>query len=1068
MRAKKLAKSGASRQTVDGSCEINSSYSDDVKKPKYSCVPVSYVLDRCDNDPRPYLTVRVFGKEVKALLDSGASQTILGKEGLWILHNFPARMRDSVGTYVETADAKRHKVDGVLNLPITLKGRTEHLNVLVVSSLQQALILGIDFWDCMHIVADVHHRQWDFASKPSPVCCSTIEGIKSEQHLKPEEKQLLQDLIEQHFKSEPETLGRTDRVTHVIDTGDARAIKQRYYPISPARQKLVDEELDKMLKLGVIEPSHSEWSSPIILLDKPDGSKRFCVDFRKVNLVTKKDAYPLPHVTSILDRLRDARYLSSLDIKSAYWQIPLEHSSKEKTAFTIPGRGLFQFVTMPFGLSNAPATWQRFVDNVLGPELEPHVFVYLDDVIVVTSDFNKHLEVLTEIFQRIRAAKLTLNQEKCKFCIPELRYLGYMVSEKGLRVDPDKVKAIVDIPVPRNQKDVRRFCGTASWYRRFIQDFATRLYPLTSLIKKRKTFQWTKEAQEAFQDIKACLVTAPILSCPDFTKPFTISCDASGVGLGAVLSQADERGEVVIAYGSRTLTKQEQKYSATERECLAVIWAVERFRPYIEGTKFTVVTDHHSLLWLNNLKDPQGRLARWALRLQPYDFQLVHRKGQENVVPDLLSRSTVPDVEEKAQCALTLSSDIKDNWYLKMVQRVKDDSEAYSRWRFEDNQLWKKIEDKTTSLTEQLSWKIVLPKDLRAQAMAECHDAPTAGHQGVAKTYKRMQQKYYWPKMRKDVATYVSKCKICQSTKYDNKKPAGMMGEYRGVAEPWKMISADLMGPFPRSLKGNKYLLVVTDSFSKFTLLKPLRSATANSVARYLEEDVFMVFGVPRYLICDNGSEFIGSPVKKLAEQYQVKILLNASRHPQANPTERTNRTVITMLRAYVGDHHRRWDQNIPKLGFAIRSSVHESTGYTPNLLNFGHELEVTGTGFETLQSADQIPSNEDPHHYRERIKELEDIYQEVAEKLKEAHHQNARHYNLRRRPQQFRVNSLVWKKNFVQSDAANFVSAKLTPRFIGPFVVKQQISPLIYQLQNLEGKVIGNWHVEDLKPYTC
>jgi len=768
-----------------------------------------------------------------ALLDSGASQTFLGEKGIWILKEFPAHLQKASGQFVETADSKRHEVKGFVSLPITLQGRTEDLPVCVVPSLQQALILGIDFWERMHIVADMRTRKWDFASRKTQLFCDGVGGITSEDNLTPDERRRLQGLIEGHFKDEPETLGRTDRVKHVIDTGDATPIKQRYYTVSPARQKLINEELDRMLQIGVVEPSQSPWSSPIMLLDKPDGSKRFVVDFRAVNAVSRKDAYPLPQVTTILDRLRDARYLSSLDIKSAYWQIELEETSKEKTAFSIQGRGLYQFVTMPFGLCGAPATWQRFVDTVLGPDLEPNVFVYLDDIIVVTSTFEKHLEVLAVIFKRIREAKLTLNREKCKFCRSELKYLGYTVSFDGLRVDPDKIKAIVDIPVPRSQKEVRQFTGMASWYRRFIPNFATRMQPLTSLLRRRTKFEWTKEAERAFEDIKSCLITAPILSCPDYTKRFTIACDASGVGIAAVLSQEYEQGEGVVAYASRTLTRQEQKYSATERECLAVIWAVEKFRPYVEGTKFTIVTDHYSLLWLNRLKDPTGRLARWALRLQPYDYQLVHRKGQDNVVPDLLSRTTPaePPAENALQCAvINFPLEVKDHWYKGMIQNVDKNPQLYSQWRIEDNKLLKNVTTLEPSLHGD-NWRLVVPKDLRKQVLEECHDEPTSGHQGVLKTYKRVQQNYYWPKMRKDVASYVSKCNICQRTKYDQQRPAGVMGSRRGVNAPWQMIAADLIGPLPRSLKGFKYILVVTDTFTKYSILQPLRAATAKLVA---------------------------------------------------------------------------------------------------------------------------------------------------------------------------------------------------------------------------------------------
>lgn len=1048
---------------------------------------IDYLLEQQQDDPRPYLQIRVFGKEILALLDSGASQTFLGEKGLWILEQFPAQLRDSSGRFVETADSTRHEIKGFVSLPITLKGKTTSLNVCVVPSLKQALILGIDFWESMHIVADIRNRQWDFASNRGKLLCSSIEGLTSEDNLKPEERRKLQELVEGHFKDEPQTLGRTDKVKHLIDTGDATPIKQRYYNVSPARQKLINEELDRMITLGVVEPSQSAWSSPIMLLDKPDGSKRFVVDFRAVNAVSKKDAYPLPQVTTILDRLRDAKYLSSLDIKSAYWQIELEESSKEKTAFAIPGRGLYQFVTMPFGLCGAPGTWQRFVDNVLGADLEPNVFVYLDDIIVVTSSFEKHLEVLSEIFKRIRAAKLTLNKEKCKFVRPELKYLGYIVSAAGLRVDPDKIKAIVDIPVPGTQKAVRQFTGMASWYRRFIPNFATRMHPLTSLLRRKSKFEWSAEAEQSFRDMKSCLVTAPILSCPDFAKPFTISCDASGVGIGAVLSQEYEQGEGVIAYASRTLSRQEQKFSATERECLSAIWAVEKFRPYVEGTKFTIITDHYSLLWLNKLKDPTGRLGRWALRLQAYDYRLVHRKGQENVVPDLLSRTSPPppheygpiqpseetqdnvpsssSLNEDIHCDLIeLPKDITDKWYTKMLEKVTKEPQAYPQWRVEDGILWKDIPD-AELLQEEESWKMVIPKDLRNRTLAECHDKPTAGHQGVLKTYKRLQNNYYWPKMRKDVATYVSKCKTCQTTKYDQKPPAGVMGSRRGVDAPWKMIAADLMGPFPRSLKGFQYLLVMTDTFTKYSVLRPLRAATAKLVSQHLEEDIFLVYGVPDYLICDNGSEFIGSPVTDLARKYNIKVLLNARRHPQANPAERVNRDIITMLRAYVTDNHREWDTHIPRIGFALRTSHHGTTEHSPAFLNFGRELATAGAGFEVLPEG-AIPSQDEGGRHVEHLRQLQDIYRDVTERLQRAHDQNAKRYNLRRRPVTYKVGDLVLKRNFPQSDAGKHFSAKLAPRYVGPYVIAQKISPLVYTLKDMDGKTIGNWHVQNIKHY--
>lgn len=1068
MPSKKLASGGADKLIDSQDC--------------CSIIKVDYLLKNLEGDNRPYLDVRIFGTKIRALLDSGASSSVLGQEGLELLKKFPARMISIKDKWVETADAKKHNIEGRMSVPITLEGRTKEIEVLVVPALRHTLILGVDFWTKMQLVADINNRTWEFSQTQTKLASMELQGgICSTEHLSKEQRSKVEALWKDHFANQGTALGRTNLVEHIIDTADASPIKQRYYPLSPARLKLVHEELDKMLKLGVVVPSKSPWSSPIILLDKPDGSKRFCIDFRKVNAVTKRDAYPLPKVTTILDRLRDARYLSSLDVKSAYWQIPLHKDSQEKTAFTIPNRGLFHFVTMPFGLHNAASTWQRFIDSVIGSDLEPQVFIYLDDIVVCTDSFELHLEVLKKIFQRLKLAGITLNQEKCCLCRAELKYLGYIVDERGLRVDPEKVEAIIQIPVPKTQKEVRQFCGTASWYRRFIPNFASRLYPLTNLLKKRQKFVWDEETQAAFEDIRSCLVKAPILTCPDFSQPFVVSCDASAVGLGAILSQERELGEQVIAYASRTLSRAEQKFSATERECLGVLWAIERFRPYIEGTHFTVITDHYSLLWLHNLKDPQGRLARWALRLQPYSFQLIHRKGKDHVVPDLLSRTTPPctDLEilphfgtsRPTNPTQDLVNEIvfskeeeprDDKWYFKMCKNVKENAGKYPLWKIEGEQLWKAVREAKGKRPEDC-WRRVVPKGQRKKLCYQFHDKATAGHMGSKKTTLRIQEHYYWPKLRQDVAKYVANCIICQTTKDSNMKPAGMMGARRGVDKPWTMIAADIKGPFPRSTAGYKYLLVVSDTFTRFPLLFPLRSATAATVAKHLENDVFLLFGIPRYLIVDNGTEFTGKQVKDLAKEYKVKIMYNASRHPQPNPVERINKTIGNMLRAYIQENHRLWDKELPKLGFALRSARHEATNFTPAYLNFGRQMQVNVEGPENSQ---EIPTVENPENYGAKLQELNKIYQEVGQKLNLAYQKNANRYNLRRRPLEFQENDKVLRRNFPQSSAVKEFSAKLAPKFCGPFSISKKISKAIYQLRDEKGKSLGTWHISDLKPF--
>lgn len=402
----------------------------------------------------------------------------------------------------------------------------------------------------------------------------------------------------------------TTLTEHVIEVGSSRPIRQRCYVVSPRVQEAIHAEVDRMLADGIIEPSHSEWSSPIVMMKKPNGTYRFCLDFRKVNGVSKKDAYPLPNMSGILDKLRAARYISTIDLSQAYFQIPLEKKSHEITAFSVPGKGLFHFLRMPYGLTGASATFQRLVDKLIGPEMEPHTFAYLDDIVIATTTFEEHLEWLKRVFTKIIAAGLKINPEKCEFCRSQVRYLGFLVQKDGLSVDPEKAQPLLDYPAPRNIKQLRRLLGMASWYRRFIPQFATVSEPLTRLLRKNQRWEWGDEQTRAFEDIRDRLAASPTLSCPDFNHPFVVQTDASSIGVGAVLSQSIDSIEHVIAFASRALSEAERNYSVTEQECLAVMWAVKKFRPYLEGYKFMVITDHSSLRWLHNLKNPTGRLAR--------------------------------------------------------------------------------------------------------------------------------------------------------------------------------------------------------------------------------------------------------------------------------------------------------------------------------------------------------------------------------------------------------------------------------------------------------------------------
>jgi hypothetical protein len=1028
---------------------------------------LDYVLEQSKTDERPFVHIEIMGYKMLALLDSGANRTILGGTGWEILSTIgliPDKHRRPQCT---VANGKSIQSLGTLTLPIRLKDKVAVIDVLIVPDVPHTLILGVDFWKSVGIIPDVFRGEFTFAKVD--VATTSIESptLSSRDDLTWEQKHELDNLIESHFTNAND-IGKAIGVEHKIVTS-SEPIKQRYYPVSPVIQKHIDVELDKMLKEGVIERSKSAWSSPILLVKKKDGNYRFCVDFRKLNKVTERDAYPLPYVASILDRLRDARFITSLDIKSAYWQIPMAESSKPYTAFTVPNRGLFQFTRMPFGLHNAPATWQRLVDGILGPELEPYVFVYLDDVIICTDTYEQHMEVLKEVLKRLKESGLTLGKDKCNFCKPEMRYLGYVINSSGLLVDPEKVNAILRIPPPKSVGEVRRIIGMASWYRRFIPNFSTLIGPLTSLLKKNKKFVWDEFCDVAFSSIKDHLVSAPVLSCPDFNLPFTVQTDASGFGIGAVLSQTIDGEEHVICYISRSLAKNERMFSVTERECLAVLWSIEKLGPFLEGTRFSVITDHHSLVWLNKLEKPSGRLCRWAVKLQQYDFEIIHRKGKEHVVPDALSRS-VPILDEILVTETPTESTINtrtDRWYATMCQRVRDKPLTYPNWKIEDTRLLKYTKSYYPDLREDVDhWKEVVPKPRRSEILKCCHDEPTAGHLGILKTYERIAQKYYWPKLKYDVVRYLRRCKTCISHKPEQRRPAGLMTRHPIVTKPWQMISTDLVGPLPRSSKGYAYILVVADCFTKFALFIPLRAATAAAVTRHIEEDVILMFGAPQYILCDNGVQYRSKEFRKMVSSYKSRIIFNAHYHPQANPTERINRVMKTMLSSYVNDNQRVWDRYLAKVAYAARSAVHEVTGITPYFANFSREPTLDGTAFGHTDDSDTLDdikvANRDS--LLNRSAALGQLYEDIVKRLDIAYQKSKTRYDLRRRPANFCVGDTVWRRNFALSDAAKYFNAKLAPKFLGPFYIRKKVSSATYELSDASGIAKGTWHAKDLK----
>lgn len=481
-----------------------------------------------------------------------------------------------------------------------------------------------------------------------------LKGQVDLEHLNPEEFKIMNNIIRENndlFFLEGDTLTYTNAVSHSIPTFQDKApINVRPYRLPESSRGEINKQVGKMLDDGIIQHSKSAWNSPLLVVPKKcdaEGKKRWrvVVDFRKLNEISIGDAYPLPNITDILDQLGRSKYFTTMDLANGYHQVRVTEEDRVKTAFSTQ-MGHFEFLRMPFGLKTAPATFQRLMNTVLSGMQGLVCFVYMDDIVVYGNDINDHNTKLLRVFDCLRKNNLKLQPEKCHFLCREVVYLGHKITENGLQPDPNIVRSVRDFPVPKNAKDIKAFIGLTGYYRRFVQNYATIAKPLTKMLKDDVKFVWSALCDEAFHILKEQIINPPVLQFPDFSKEFILTTDASKIGIGAVLSQGVVGNDLPIAFGSRGLNQPETNYSTSEMEMLAIVWAVQNFRPYLYGRKFKIITDHKPLTYIFNVKDPSSRLMRWRIKLEEYDYEVYFKPGKQNSNADALSRYLPVEMEK--------------------------------------------------------------------------------------------------------------------------------------------------------------------------------------------------------------------------------------------------------------------------------------------------------------------------------------------------------------------------------------------------------------------------------------
>src|SRR6185295_3717296 len=746
----------------------------------------------------------------------------------------------------------------------------------------------------------------------------TEEETSNEKQLvyPPEVKKLLKEFNDTFPTTLPNGLPPERRLDHTIDLIPGMEPPSRpVYRLSHYEMKELKVQLSDLLEKGFIQPSVSPFGAPVLFVHKKEGTLRLCVDYRALNKITIKNRYPLPRIEDLLDRLVDTKYFSKLDLYSRYHQIRIKKEDIHKTAFRTR-YGHYEFLVLPFGLTNAPATFMTLMNDIFHEYLDEFVVVYLDDILIYSKTKEDHLKHLRKVLSKLREHRLYAKLKKCELFKNKVEYLGHYISGEGIAVDERKVEVIKKWPNPTNLTELRSFLRLALYYRKFVKNFSAIASSLTTLLRKDIPYEWKPDQQEAFDKLKEKLTSAPVLLIPDQTKPFTVTTDASDTAIGAVLSQDYGKGDQPIVFKSRKLNSAELNYATYEKELLAIVHAIKLWRPYLEEKLFTIITDHAVLKFIKSQSNLSRRQARWLEVLQSSNFDVKYRPGKTNVVADALSQ--VPQLSN----INTLNTNLIDKELL--INEYKNDSyfePIYQALTSKEN----KPQARNFELHDELIYlrsgkRLAIPnnKELRTLLLHKCHDSIIARHLGTEKTLELVQRNYFWPRMGKDIKNYVTSCDSCQRNKASNQAPAGLLQPLDIPERRWDHITMDFVVQLPKTTKKHDAIVVFVEKLSKRTYFIPTTTdVTAPQVAEIFFNTIFKNHGLPKVIISDIDPKFTSRFWKALFEKLGTKLAMSTSHHPQTDgQTEHMNRTMEVMLRAYTNYQQNNWDELLPAVEF--------------------------------------------------------------------------------------------------------------------------------------------------------
>ncbi|OWT42324.1 retrovirus polyprotein [Pochonia chlamydosporia 170] len=888
-------------------------------------------------------------------------------------------------------------------------------------------------------------------------------------------------------------------------------------------RKFLQENLDK----GFIRASTSPAASPVLFAKKPGGGLRFCVDYRALNAITIKNRYPLPLIQETLSQLSQAKYFTKLDVVAAFNRIRIKEGQEWMTAFNTR-YGLFESLVMPFGLSNAPATFQARINEVLRPFLDRYCTAYIDDILIYSNDLASHRLHVKSVLQALEAAGLQLDVKKCEFETTEVKYLGMIISTTGVRMDPAKVDCLVNWEAPINVKDVQAFLGFSNFYRRFIKGFSRIVRPLVALTRKLVKWNWTSSCQEAFDTLKESFTSAPILKHFDPTKEVIVECDASDFVSSGILSQEDDRGVLhPVAFMSKKYDPAECNYEIYDKELLAIVRCFECWRPELQGAHhpITVITDHANLRYFMTTKQLSRRQVRWSEFLSEFQFAIKSVPGKDNRKPDSLTRRSqdLPKDENDDRIQYQQQSLLKPHNIDSSVQEeLKIDPElselfANLSWDqeialcpaildevepepinhkitrlldkgYEEDEWWMKIRDemlkphgiphsKEVSLSEctinegrlYFRERLYVPEgELRTLLTQLAHDSVESGHPGKNKLYELISRSYWWPRLSTDTKEFTRNCHGCLRNKSSQLRYQGTLKPLPIPLQRWRDLSVDFIGPFQPTSRGFNAIMVVVDRLSKDRHFTPCRTdMKAHDLAMLFVRDVWKLHGLPDSIVSDRGPLFISEFWKAVCHRLQTNISLSTAYHPETDgQTENANSFLEQYLRQYVSFAQDDWDEWLPLAEFAARNVVNDSTGMSPFFANTGYHPRMSFGPPRAMSKAVSKDLAERSNEGNNFVAKMEEITDLLRTNLRSAQASQEKFANANRSPAPaYRVGDLVLLSTRNINSARPI--PKLDHKFIGPFRIERVLSSHTYQLKlpHELSSIHNSFHTNLLRP---